>query len=72
MDRKKAHVYVTLYGNNGQKLRVKSLVDTGNTIQEETAVTEAIHNKLNVGCLVSGTNTEYQVISSTPKLADLV
>ena len=49
MDRKKAHVYVTLYGNNGQKLRVKSLVDTGNTIHEETAVTEAIHNKLNVG-----------------------
>ena len=42
-------MYVTLYGNNGQKVRVKSLVDTGNTIVEETAVTEAIHSKLNVG-----------------------
>ena len=49
MNRKKAHVYVTLYGNNGQKLRVKSLVDTGNTIEEETAMTEYIHQQLNVG-----------------------
>ena len=49
MDSKKAHVYVTLYGENGRKLRVKSLIDTGNTIQEETAITEAVYKELNVG-----------------------
>ena len=45
---KKAHVWVTL-GKGDHKIKVKALIDTGNTIKEETAITEDLHNKLNVG-----------------------
>ena len=45
---KKAHVWVTL-SHLDHKIKVKALIDTGNTIKEETAITEDLHNKLNVG-----------------------
>ena len=45
---KKSHVWVTL-GKGDHKIKVKVLIDTGNTIKEETAITEDLHNKLNVG-----------------------
>ena len=41
---KKAHVWVTL-GKGDHKIKVKALIDTGNTIKEETAITEDLHNK---------------------------
>ena len=44
----KAHVWVTL-GKGGNKTRVKALLDTGNTITEETAITSELHDQLNVG-----------------------
>ena len=46
---KKAHVWVTLLGNGGKEVKVKALIDTGNTIKEETAITEELHSNLNVG-----------------------
>ena len=45
---KKSHVWVTL-GKGDHKVKVKALIDTGNTIKEETAITEELHSKLNVG-----------------------
>ena len=50
---KKAHVWVTL-GKGEKKTRVKALLDTGNTIREETAITEELHNRLDVGFEVMG------------------
>lgn len=44
----KAHVWVTL-GKGGNKTRVKALLDTGNTIVEETAITSELHKQLQVG-----------------------
>ena len=45
---KKAYVWVTL-GKGENKTRVKALLDTGNTIMEETAISRELHNQLNVG-----------------------
>ena len=39
------------------KVKVKALIDTGNTIREETAITEELHSKLNVG---------YEELGGTP------
>ena len=40
-------MWVTLTGE--KKYRIKALVDTGNTITEETAITEELHKQLGVG-----------------------
>ena len=48
MDSKQAHVWVTL-GVGENKQRIKALIDTGNTIKEECAITADIHRKLKVG-----------------------
>ena len=42
-------MFVTLQKNDGQKVRVKALIDTGNTIKEETAITDALHKQLGIG-----------------------
>ena len=47
---RKAHVWITLKAPGAtEKIQVKALLDTGNTIKEETAITEELHNKLKVG-----------------------
>ena len=53
---KRAHVWVTL-GKGENEVKVKALIDTGNTIREETAITEELHSKLNVG---------YEELGGTP------
>ena len=45
---KKAHVWVWL-GSGTDRVKVKALLDTGNTIKEETAITQELHHRLNVG-----------------------
>ena len=42
-------MFVTLQKNDGQKVKVKALIDTGNTIKEETAITDALHKQLGIG-----------------------
>ena len=44
----KAHVWVTL-GKGEKKAQIKALLDTGNTIMEETAITRDLHDHLNAG-----------------------
>ena len=44
----KAHVWVTL-GKGEKKTQIKALLDTGNTIMEETAITRDLHDHLNAG-----------------------
>ena len=39
---------VTL-GENENKVKIKALIDTGNTISEETAITAELHKQLKVG-----------------------
>ena len=48
MEGQKAHVWVTL-GKGENKTHVKALLDTGNTITEETAITMELHSQLDVG-----------------------
>ena len=45
---KRAHVWVTL-GKGENQVKIKALLDTGNTIEEESAITAKLHRRLNVG-----------------------
>ena len=64
---KKAHVYVTLQGKD-KGIKVKTLIDTGNTIREESAITTELHEKLKVGFLEKGGSPIGTAKKDGPKL----
>ena len=48
LGRCKSYARASLFGKNGE-LKVKGLLDTGNSVLEETAISENLHKRLGVG-----------------------
>ena len=66
-----AHIWTLVYGKNKKAHEIRALVDTGNTIREETAMSDKLHRQLGVGFKTIGGTPIGTANKKGPRLSKL-